>query len=204
MNCLPADDLNVISSLILLKLWKCHLYKLLLASVGFNVYFFSFQTDRGSEIIKYFTVWTPSRPSLINKVHFTTVNSEMFARILFSQISLKDKFATFKNCDFDMIMAKSFCHFARVLFSQNFTYAKFRENKTLAKISLFTVSVFWMLIMLAIFMHYTPPNFLCHLLSGFKLFACIYKQSGNNKYQKPADLDWHNKLLSKHNNIEQV
>ena len=33
------------------------------------------------------------------------------------------------------------CHFARVLFSRNFAYAKFRENKVLAKISEFTVHV---------------------------------------------------------------
>ena len=31
------------------------------------------------------------------------------------------------------------CHFARVLFPQNFADAKFCENKTLAKISEFTV-----------------------------------------------------------------
>ena len=38
-------------------------------------------------------------------------------------------------------MAERFLHFARILFSQNFAYAKFRENKTLAKISEFTVCV---------------------------------------------------------------
>ena len=32
-----------------------------------------------------------------------------------------------------------FPHFARVLFSRNFAYVKFHENKTLAKISEFTV-----------------------------------------------------------------
>ena len=30
-----------------------------------------------------------------------------------------------------------FLHLARILFSQNFAYAKFRENKTLVKISEF-------------------------------------------------------------------
>ena len=34
---------------------------------------------------------------------------------------------------------ESFLHFARILFSRNFEHAKFRENKTLAKISEFTV-----------------------------------------------------------------
>ena len=33
------------------------------------------------------------------------------------------------------------CYFARVLFSQNFPYAMFRENKNLAKIYEFTVWV---------------------------------------------------------------
>ena len=37
-------------------------------------------------------------------------------------------------------MAECFCHFARVLFSRNFAYVKFRENKVLAKISEFTVN----------------------------------------------------------------
>ena len=32
-----------------------------------------------------------------------TVNLEIFMRILFSQIALKDIFATFKICDLDMI-----------------------------------------------------------------------------------------------------
>ena len=31
------------------------------------------------------------------------------------------------------------CHFAKILFSLNFTYGKFRENKTLTKISELTV-----------------------------------------------------------------
>ena len=70
----------------------------------------------------------------------------MFARILFSRVVLKGIFATQKIRDFDMIClhqikTKSFHYFARVLFSRNSAYAKFRENKTLAKISEFTVSL---------------------------------------------------------------
>ena len=80
-----------------------------------------------------------------------TVNSEIFARNLFSRMALKDIFATLKFRDKGMIYpdqstAKWSCHFTRVLFSRNFAYktlayAKFRENKTLAKISEFTVTV---------------------------------------------------------------
>ena len=71
-------------------------------------------------------------------VHLLTVNSEIFARILVLRIALKDIFVTFKNRHYGMIyihqyMTEWFLHFTRVLFSWNFAYAKFRENKTLAK-----------------------------------------------------------------------
>ena len=73
-----------------------------------------------------------------------TVNSEIFARILFSRIALKHIFAT---------LNKNLCQGRDLLMSVNdrvispicgefiFTQlsAKFRENKTLAKISEFTV-----------------------------------------------------------------
>ena len=75
-----------------------------------------------------------------------TVNSEIFARILFLQIALKYIFVTFKICDKGVIYLyqkkTEWLHqFVRILFSRNFAYAnaKFRENKTLAKISKFTV-----------------------------------------------------------------
>ena len=59
-------------------------------------------------------------------------------------MALKDIFATLKIRDKGMIYlstTKGSRHFTRVLFSRNFAYAKFRENKTLAKISEFTVSL---------------------------------------------------------------
>ena len=54
---------------------------------------------------------------------------------------LKDILVTLKIRDIAMIYQrpKSFRHFARVLFSGNFAFAEFRENKILAKISEFTV-----------------------------------------------------------------
>ena len=59
-----------------------------------------------------------------NQVH-VPVNSEIFARILFSQIVLKDILATLKLRDFDMIYLHKqttdwFRHFSKVLFSRNF------------------------------------------------------------------------------------
>ena len=36
-------------------------------------------------------------------------------------------------------MTEQFLHLVKILFSRNFAYAKFHENKTLAKISGFTV-----------------------------------------------------------------
>ena len=43
-----------------------------------------------------------SEPSLVNYV-IGTVNSEILARILFSEITVKDIFATFKIQELDMI-----------------------------------------------------------------------------------------------------
>ena len=62
--------------------------------------------------------------------HQNTVGLEIFARILFSRIALIDILVVWKTTEW-------FCHFARVIFSRNFAYAKFRENKVLAKISVF-------------------------------------------------------------------
>ena len=72
------------------------------------------------------------------------VNSEIFARILFSRISLKGIFATIEIRDLGIIYlyqytTEWFYHFARAFISRNFAYAKFRENKPLAKISEITV-----------------------------------------------------------------
>ena len=66
---------------------------------------------------------------LISKINCAEniVNSEIVARILFSQ-------------QLGQETTERFRHFARVLFSRNFASdAKFRENKTLAKISECTV-----------------------------------------------------------------
>ena len=71
-------------------------------------------------------------------------NSENFARILFSPIALKGIFATLNFAIMayftDIIKLQiDFAILQEFNFSRNFAYAKFRENKTLAKISEFTV-----------------------------------------------------------------
>ena len=69
-----------------------------------------------------------------------TVNSEIFARILFSRIELKDIFAMIKFALIACFTYISKRQFARILFLRSFTYAKFRENKILTKISGFAAS----------------------------------------------------------------
>ena len=73
-----------------------------------------------------------------------TVNSEIFARILFSLIALNNIFEMLKIATRACFTCSSKRHimispFREDLFSRNFALAKFRENKTLAKISEFTV-----------------------------------------------------------------
>ena len=75
---------------------------------------------------------------------FYTVSPEFFARVLFSRTVIKDIFAMLQICDNGKIYLyhltkEQFCHFAGILFSQNFAYAKFCKNKSLTKISEFTV-----------------------------------------------------------------
>ena len=88
--------------------------------------------------------------------HIVTVDSEIFARILFSRIALKDTLVMLK---FDknlrlrqdlpiLINNRVILPFRKGFFSRNFEYAKFCENKVLAKISEFTVLV-WILSALA-------------------------------------------------------
>ena len=60
-----------------------------------------------------------------------TVNSEIFARILFLQIALKDVFATFQIRDDLHKKSKPQNDFS---VSRVFNFTKLRENKTLAKI----------------------------------------------------------------------
>ena len=60
--------------------------------------------------------------------------------ILFSRIALKDVFDMLNIHDFGMIYlhhkrTEGYHHFARVSFSRNSAFTKFRKNKTLAKIS---------------------------------------------------------------------
>ena len=80
-----------------------------------------------------------------------TVNSEIFARISISRMALKDIFATLKIHDKGKIYTYQSTtewsrHFTRVLLSRNLACiceSKFRENKSLAKISEFTVVFYW-------------------------------------------------------------
>ena len=72
-----------------------------------------------------------------------TVNSEISAIILFCEWRQKTC-VMLKIRDICMLYlyqstTERSRHFTRVLFSRNFAYAKFRENKTLEKISEFTV-----------------------------------------------------------------
>ena len=75
-----------------------------------------------------------------------TVYPKNFAKILFSLIALEDILAMLKIRHWGMIylyqlLTEWFLCFARIIFSWNFAYAKFRKNITLVKISQFTV--FW-------------------------------------------------------------
>ena len=72
-----------------------------------------------------------------------TVDSEIFAIILFSQKALRH-ISDVKNSRLRQDLPISIndqviCHFARVLFSRNFAYVKFCENKVLAKNPEFTL-----------------------------------------------------------------
>ena len=120
-----------------------------------------------------------------------TVNLEIFERILFSWIALKDIFATLKIPNWSMVYlyqeTKEWSHhFASVLFSRNFAYAKFRENKTLAKfpnlqyyfkiffccllLTLFKIN-FLKTFLLAKLFWYRSGKMLCWPWSRSKLFA---------------------------------
>ena len=72
-----------------------------------------------------------------------SVNHEICVIILFSRIALKDILATRtirESPDLPIsVINRVIWQFRDTLFSRNFAYAKFRENKTLAKISEFTV-----------------------------------------------------------------
>ena len=76
-----------------------------------------------------------------------TVNSEIFARTLFSPIALNDIFATLKNRDYlehDLpvsVNGRVIMSFREGLFSRNYEHVKFHENKTLAKISIYSIPI---------------------------------------------------------------
>ena len=74
------------------------------------------------------------KPAMNTLMRMYTVNSEIYARILFSRIALKDKFATFKIRNLGMVNDRVISLFREGLFSRNSASTKFRENKTLAKI----------------------------------------------------------------------
>ena len=57
-----------------------------------------------------------------------TVNSEIFVRILFWQIALKDIYVEFKNLREDLIY-RVFRHFARVYFHETFHMLSFVKIK---------------------------------------------------------------------------
>ena len=86
--------------------------------------------------LRYFDV------SFVHQIH-CTVNPEIFARILFSRIELKDIFdAKYSRLGHDLplsvndrVISPFLEDFWRILISR---YAKFRENKTLVKNSNFT------------------------------------------------------------------
>ena len=67
-----------------------------------------------------------------------SVNSEIFARILFSRMALKKIFVMFKIRNYISSFREDF-FFMEIRICKVTPFAKFRENKTLAKISAFTV-----------------------------------------------------------------
>ena len=78
-----------------------------------------------------------------------TVNSQIFVRILFSWIALKDLLDCYVQIlnkgiiyIYQYKTIEWFRQFMRIIFWQNLAFAKFRENKTLAKISEFTVEFY--------------------------------------------------------------
>ena len=88
-----------------------------------------FLSDRLRQVLLYYT---------FQRVN--TVNSEIFPIILFSRIALKDIiFATFKKLwlGHDFLISVKDSDFA---ICDGFIFTKFRENKTIAKISEFTVT----------------------------------------------------------------
>ena len=99
------------------------------------------------------------------RVAMHTENPYIFTRILFSQIALKDILATGKFRDKDMIdlyqwSIEWFRHFAWILFSPNFAYAKFRENKTREN-----------------FRIYSMRNLFYHMKSRLVLATCLLSYS---------------------------
>ena len=71
----------------------------------------------------------------------STVNSEFFVSILFSRIVLKDMFAMLKIHNWNMnYLLQSDIAMSQGFYFQETSHMKFRENKTLAKISEIKVS----------------------------------------------------------------
>ena len=68
-----------------------------------------------------------------------TVDSEIFARFLFSRKTLKDILVTLKNPRLRQDLPISINERVILPFREGFIFTKFRENKVLAKISEFTV-----------------------------------------------------------------
>ena len=80
-------------------------------------------------------------PWTANYRESTSVNSEIFARIFFAK-SVRRHICDIKNSLLEHDISKHWADFAisrGFLFSRNFADSKFRENKTIAKISEFTV-----------------------------------------------------------------
>ena len=89
--------------------------------------------------------WQSERHAL-NDFHIqvSTVNPQIFMRILFSQIALKRHICDAKNFrlghDFPILVISPFCEdFIFTKLHICFAFAKFFENKTFVKISKFTV-----------------------------------------------------------------
>ena len=111
-------------------------------------------------------------PLLLNFIscHILNVNPEFFARILFSQIALKDIFVTLKIHDYGMIyiyrhdrVVSAFREY--LIFTK---LRKFRENKTLAKNSEFTV---WKLLNISSDNIFRSQSHLAEILFDFNLYV---------------------------------
>ena len=115
---------------------------------GWNILDFTIVVIGYVSIHKYFLPIINSKKNCCAfKYHEYSVNSEILARILFSQVGLKDIFVTLKDrhkgliCLLHSVKAQWFCHFARVLLahtSRMGSFAKIKPSRNFPNLRLLT------------------------------------------------------------------